>query len=385
MTDFGGNAIIYGVVGATYSAFQLIGAPIWGRWSDRYGRKIILLISQVGTLAAWLVFLVALFLPVTRLVEGDSTFLGQFTLTLPLVVLFAARALDGFTGGNVAVAHAYLADVTDERERSKNFGRLGVAQHLGFTIGPALAGVLGATVFGATVPVAVALAISIAAVLVIVFQVEDPGPPALAREGNKTALRQVLAIKNIPYLLVVYFVIFLAYNIFYTAFPIYALQGLGWSILQMGVFFAFLSLVGVIVQGPVLARVSTIYSDATLCLAGNAVLGTSFVLLTSKSALVMYIAVALFSIGTGFMWPSFLSILSKQAGETHQGSVQGFAGSSGSLASIIGLILGGFLYVSIGPKTFLVSALVIFFTFLLSIRLIGFEQTRKQETTPTGV
>ncbi len=113
VTSFGGNALVYGAMGATYSAFQLVGAPILGRWSDVQGRRKILLMSQLGTLASWFVFLGALFLPAVALFEVDSRLIGSFVLTLPLVVLFLARALDGLTGGNVSVANAYLADVTD--------------------------------------------------------------------------------------------------------------------------------------------------------------------------------------------------------------------------------------------------------------------------------
>ena len=141
VTRLGGNALVYGVMGATYSFFQLIGAPILGRWSDRYGRKRILLLSQLGTLASWGIFLIALFLPVTTVVEVDSNVLGAFTLTVPLIVLFVARALDGVTGGNVSVANAYLADVTDDANRSANFGKMAASSNLGFIFGPAIAGV----------------------------------------------------------------------------------------------------------------------------------------------------------------------------------------------------------------------------------------------------
>ena len=103
-TDLGGNAIIYGILAATYPAFQLIGAPILGRWSDIYGRKKILLLSHGGTLAGWVIFLVALFLPVHNLFNIDSTIIGTFAITLPLIALFLARAVDGLTGGNVSVA-----------------------------------------------------------------------------------------------------------------------------------------------------------------------------------------------------------------------------------------------------------------------------------------
>lgn len=146
VTQWGGNALVYGLIGATYSAFQLIGAPILGRWSDRYGRRKILLLSQLGTLVSWIIFLIAFFVPVRILGDIDSTTLGQFTLTLPLVLLFLARAADGITGGNISVANAYLADITDEEDRSRNFGRMALSGNLGFVLGPALAGLLGATI-----------------------------------------------------------------------------------------------------------------------------------------------------------------------------------------------------------------------------------------------
>ena len=93
VTRFGGNALVFGLVGATYSFFQLLGAPILGRWSDRYGRRRILLACELGTVASWALFLAALALPNVPLLAIDSRILGAFTLTVPLVGLFIARAL----------------------------------------------------------------------------------------------------------------------------------------------------------------------------------------------------------------------------------------------------------------------------------------------------
>src|ERR671928_592171 len=102
--DLGGNAIVYGILNATYPAFQLIGAPILGRSSDIYGRKKILLLSHGGTLAGWIIFVIALFLPINSLFSIDPTIIGSFVITLPLGALFLARSIDGLTGGNVSVA-----------------------------------------------------------------------------------------------------------------------------------------------------------------------------------------------------------------------------------------------------------------------------------------
>ncbi|MCZ6693772.1 MAG: MFS transporter, partial [Bacteroidetes bacterium] len=99
---FGGNEFIYGLVGSIYPAFQFFGAPILGRLSDRYGRKKILMISQAGTLIAWMIFIVALIVPVESITSVESGVVGSFIITLPLLLLVFARALDGLTGGNIS-------------------------------------------------------------------------------------------------------------------------------------------------------------------------------------------------------------------------------------------------------------------------------------------
>ena len=179
VTKWGGNAVVYGVLAATYSFFQLFGAPVLGRLSDRIGRRKVLLFSQLGTLLSWGVFLLAFVLPTNVLATVSGSFFGDFAITLPLLVLFLARAADGLTGGNVSVSNAYLADVTHEEDRSKNFGRMAISGNLGFIIGPALAGLLGATLLGEVLPVLAAFGISAAALLLIQFGLKEVEPVAI--------------------------------------------------------------------------------------------------------------------------------------------------------------------------------------------------------------
>lgn len=120
VTDYGGTLLSMAYCASTYSAFRLIGAPTLERWSYLYGRKKILLLSQVGTLLSWIIFFAALFSPVIPLQEVRSDLLGTFTVTLPLLAFCLARALAGATGGSVSVANAYLADLTPEEEINKN-------------------------------------------------------------------------------------------------------------------------------------------------------------------------------------------------------------------------------------------------------------------------
>jgi DHA1 family tetracycline resistance protein-like MFS transporter len=191
--DFGGNAIAYGILGATYSAFQLIGAPILGKWSDTYGRKKILLLSNAGTLIGWIFFLFALFLPVEKF-TFDNALVGTFIISLPLLVLFLARAIDGITGGNISVANAYLADISSNENRSRNFGKMAVSQNLGFIVGPALAGILGGTIYGAILPVSAALILSLVTIIVISFRLKESklGPPKILVQEEGT-IRKVFS------------------------------------------------------------------------------------------------------------------------------------------------------------------------------------------------
>jgi MFS family permease len=392
VVDLGGNAIVYGIISAMYPAFQLIGAPILGRWSDIYGRKKILLLSHGGTLAGWMIFLIALFLPVNNLFNVNSTIIGTFAITLPLAALFLARAIDGLTGGNVSVASAYVADISSDENRSKNFGKMAISSNLGFIVGPALAGILVATVYGEVLPVLAALIISLVVLVVIVFFLKETKCSILmetpdknyvgrvfsfeSKECYKTAnpnrlkFRDVFKLKHISFLLVLYFLIFLGFNIFYTSFPIHAVDGLGWTVTQMGIFYAVLSGIMVLVQGPILRKALRKFSEEQLVIIGSVILGTNFILFVSPDIILIYGAAVLFAVGNGLMWPSVMSILSNRAGIVYQGTVQGVANSFGSLASIIGLLVGGLLYNVLGATTFLVSAGVIFSVFIMSFRLM---------------
>jgi MFS family permease len=186
---------------------------------------------------------------------------------------------------------------------------------------------------------------------------------------EKLKLRDVVKMERIPLFLILYFVIFLGFNIFYTAFPVHAVRALQWPVTSMGIFFSILSLVMIVFQGPVLGALSRRFSEIFLTVAGSLILAVSFFLLMSSSTPLTFLAALFFAAGNGLMWPSFLSLLSRQAGSRYQGAVQGVASSAGSLASIVGLIMGGLLYELIGPTTFVVSGSLIVVVFVLSRRL----------------
>ena len=184
---FGGDAITYGLLAATYPAFQLIGAPLLGRWSDIYGRKKVLLLSNVGTSFGWILFLFALFLPADKSFTINTLFIGTLVISVPLLLLFLARAIDGITGGNISIANAYLADLSSDQTRSKNFGKMAISSNLGFILGPALAGILGGTIYGEILPVTAALILSLVTIFVIGFLLRESKPSSekmLVPEGR---------------------------------------------------------------------------------------------------------------------------------------------------------------------------------------------------------
>src|SRR5690348_4161750 len=389
---FGGNAIVYGLLAATYPAFQLIGSPILGKWSDTYGRKKILLLSNIGTSIGWLLFLFALFLPSNSF--NIHIGIGTFVVVVPLIVLFLARAIDGITGGNISIANAYLADLSSDATRSKNFGKMAISSNLGFILGPTLAGILGGTIYGTVLPVLAALILSLVTIIVIVFLLRESKPSSseemlvpeqgtirkafsqecrecyLNTSTTKPRMQNIFKLKHISFLLVLYFLIFLGFNIYYATFPTHAAKDLRWSVTQLGIFYAVLSGIMVLIQGPVLRKALKKFSEEKLVIIGSIILGTNFILFVSNNIVSVGAAVILFAVGNGLMWPSFMSILSRYAGSKLQGSVQGVAGSFGGLASIFGLVLGGFLYNSIGAVTFLISAGVIFSIFMMSFQLL---------------
>jgi MFS family permease len=376
VTDLGGAAWTYGLVGATYSACQLVGAPILGRWSDRAGRRPVLIASQVGTLLAWVLFLVALSVPLV----GHAEFAGAI-LTVPLVLVFVARALDGATGGNVSVANAYVADITRDTPELRDiaFGRMGMAANLGFVLGPAAAGLLGGTQWGARLPIALAALAALATTIAIIALLKEPpgrcpeGPPdpgiveAGLNQQAKPCHRApppkvsaaILRSRPVMSVLIATFILFLGFNFFYAAFPVHALAAYDWETGDLGTFFAVLAGVMIFAQGPTLGWVSARFPRTLVFAVGVGLLGASLVCFELATIVggdvTVYLGVLCFAFGNGLAWPTFQARVA-EVGQAAQGKVQGAVTSAGSAASIGGLVVGGLLYPAFGGKLFFVGA-----------------------------
>ena len=258
---------------------------------------------------------------------------------------------------------------------------MAVSGNLGFIIGPALAGLLGATLLGEVLPVLAAFGISALALALIQLGLVDVAPqrvtevleepsscdlygqehrPAYAVKCPQAGgLRGVLALPGMAVLMAVNFLVMLGFSFFYVAFPVHAVAGLGWAVTDIGLYFAALSLAMIVVQGPVLAYLSKLCADGWLMSIGGAVLAVGFAALTSGQTALIYVAALLVALGNGLMWPTFQAVLSKAAGAQMQGAVQGVAQGAGAVASIAGLVIGGIAYVALGGALFGVAAGVI--------------------------
>ena len=387
--DFGGTEVLYGVIAAMYPLLQMVGAPLLGRWSDKIGRKKVLLISQAGTLLSWLIFFLAFLFPVVKIFSISSESFGVIDLTLPLLVVILARAMDGLTGGNISVANAYLSDITPEPERKKNFGRMSSAMSLGFIIGPAIAGLLATFDNGNQLTIMVTMAISLFGLIAIWLWLPEvpikkevyPCPDAKMKKvfgveykecydleaGRSNSWSRVLAQAKAPLMVMLFFLIFLAFNLFYATFSMYSSTELAWSAQKVGFFFTLLSGVMIIGQGPVLQVLSRRFTEEQLFALGALTMVGTFSCLTSQNPAILYLGAVLFGLGNGIMWPSYLTMLSKVGSPDTQGSLQGIANGTGSFASILGLVFGGFLLALWSEKVYFLSAALLLLIFFIGI------------------
>ena len=240
-------------------------------------------------------------------------------------------------------------------------------------------------------PVVAALVISVVASLIVAFWLPETSCGALRANQERTTvrkvlgqelkecyrleggpaltMREILGLPSIRLLLSLYFLVFLAFNFFYIAFPVHAATSLDWSLAEIGAFFTFMGISMVVVQGPILKRASKIWSERTLVIGGSLVLAASFLFFTVDGKLQAYIGTSLLALGNGVMWPSLMALLSKATDREDQGAVQGFASSSGAVASIVGLLVGGLLYGVLGTGVFFLAFAITIVVVLLGVSI----------------
>src|SRR5918993_4067105 len=244
-TLFNATPRTVGLLFASYSIMQLIFSPVLGGLSDKYGRRPVLLLSIIGTGIGFLV-------------------LG---LATTLVMLFIGRILDGITGGNISTAHAYIADITTEENRAKGMGLIGAAFGLGFIFGPAIGGILSR--WGVHVPFIFAGALALANATLLYFVLPEtvgPGHPARrsAAAGRWAQLAAALRRPSLAFVLAVYFLFVTAFSVMTSSFGLFTLYRFGFDAHDTGWIFAFVWVVGALVQGGLIGRLVNAFGDPPL-------------------------------------------------------------------------------------------------------------------------
>ncbi|TYO96906.1 MFS transporter [Desulfallas thermosapovorans] len=320
--ELGGGPTALGFFMASFSIMQFIFAPLWGRLSDRVGRRPVLLIGLGGY---------------------GLTFI-LFGFVSELWMMFAIRILSGIiSSATIPTAMAYIADTTSGEERSKGMGILGAAMGLGMIVGPALGGWLGHNSFSVPFFVAGGLAV-LNLPFAIFFLPESLKEPVENTSHEKT--RITLAVIKNP-LFILFFIGFITnftMSMFQGTFALFAADGAGFGPKEMGILFAVLGFVGVIIQGGLVGRLVKKFGDVKLIRAGMLISAIGMLLIvTSTNVFLLFLTSTIFSIGNTLLTPSSSSLVSKNA-PGGKGAVLGIMQSFGSLGRIFGPMVGGILY-----------------------------------------
>ena len=338
---FGGSAETVALLSASFSLMQFVFMPIWGRLSDRIGRRPILMLGLLGSFGSYLLFGLAGSLP----------------------LLFASRVFAGIAGATVSTAQAFIADTTTPENRAKGMGVIGAAFGLGFIFGPAIGGFLSR--WGHEVPpffAAALCAANFAAAWFLLPESRRAHVPATARAANsrRAALRKALTRPTLPLLLSVYFLVVAAFSGFETTFALFSQRRFGFTEESIGYLFAYVGIVLSIVQGGLVARVVKKVGERRLVPVAIAVLAVGLALIPlSHSLPMLFLANGIIALGMGFNSPSLMSLISQGSDPEDQGGVLGVSQSLASLARIAGPALGGFLYDQFGPGTPYVSSAIL--------------------------
>jgi len=368
----GATPSIVGLLVTTYAACQLVAGPILGRLSDRLGRRPLLLVSQLGTLAGFLILAFA----------------------QSLWIVFLSRIIDGLTAGNLSLAQAYISDVTEPKDRAKAFGLIGVAFGMGFLFGPAISGYLSQ--FSYQYPIFAAAGLSFTSILGTYFLLSSsspvleenrPSPSSVeSATGRRLSLlewgnyRQYFRRQNLVQLLCEFALFCFGFAMFTSGFALFAerryvYQGLPFGPKQVGYVFAYIGLLGVILQGGMIKRLVGQFGEQPLVRIGFLAAGLGFGILGFTYRLPeLLLASAVATFGTGVLRPTLTSLITQSVERNEQGVILGLTQSLFSLAQIIGPMVSGFL---IDQRWLTLWALAI-----ASCSGLGFLVTRRRDFRP---
>ena len=347
---FGASPLVIGLLFASFSLSQLLATPALGVLSDRWGRRPVLIFSLLGTVVSFAMLAVA----------------------RTLFVLFAARIIDGLSGGNITTARAYIADVTEPHERAKAFGMLGAAFGLGFIVGPALAGAFAHISY--TAPIwAAAFITMIATAMAFFWLPETVHRGSAATASPWRALPDVFARERLRPLLAADFLYWASFSVCNTTFALFASHRFGFDVTQTGYVLAAFGFLGVIVQVGMVAPIVRLVGVLRTFLVGLAIAAAGWACVGLSHSLTMFlIGLIPAGIGVGLCNASLITLVSHAASKEEQGKVQGAAGALESLGRTIGPVWGNGALQRFGEASPYVSAAAAFV--VTSVVMLSYHQ-----------
>ena len=353
---YGASSLAVGFLSTSYSLMQFIFTPLWGRLSDRYGRRPLILLSLAGSCTGFLIF----------------------GLARSLLFLFVGRMVAGIAGAIIPTTNAYIADVTTPENRAKGMGLVGAAFGLGFILGPAIGGLLAP--YGYDKPALLASAIAGLNLLFAYFRLPESATEEIRRKASKRrfdlqTLYDALRHPRIGLLLTMYFVVTFAFSNMEATFGLLNEHRYGLSARQTGYLFTFIGLLMSLMQGVLVGRFVKLWGERWCIVLGTFTMIFGLGLLPFAPNIAFYCGIiALLSFGTGINNPSIAGLLSRSSHVEEQGGIMGIAQSMASLGRIVGPIWGGYAFGALGFRWPFVSAAVLMtLAFLLGLKSLTHE------------
>ncbi len=329
-----------GLLFAAFPICQLVAGPILGRLSDRHGRRPVLVLSQAGTALSFVILGLARDFP----------------------TLLMGRMLDGFSGGNIMVAQAYVADVTKPEDRARGMGMIGMAFGLGFVLGPLIGALLVdlpvPPEWSLRIPFLAAAGFSTVALGLVIAKLPESlpagaEPRAKARVLSWRGLVDVFRLEGVAPLAMLGFLSILAWASLEGTFAVYLQRRMGWSKRDAAYAFAAAGLISAVVQGGLIRRLVPRFGEVRLILAGGVLAGVGFAVaasLSGTSLVPLVVAIVLASAGSGLLAPSITGLVSRITPSSEQGAVFGALTSIQTLARIISYLLANVLLDRVSPS-----------------------------------